>query len=1017
MPADKPQQPLPSGPHGAALWQSWPLTRAQQPRARIGQTLRQLGQAIALAVASQAAAQAEPVINEIVVSTTGTDREFLELIGAPRGSLDGVTLLEVESGGTIDKVIELTGNTLGDNGYLLLASPEAAGVLGVTGNLAIPNNSFTNKSQTYLLVEGFAGTSGDDIDSDDDGIAENTPWTAVLDSLAVIDDDSPVVYSRNVLGPDGTFLAAGGYRDPQETGSFVLHDFFNTALYTPTPGTFAPEEPNDHFIHEIQGPTNLSDMALTGGSNGADVSPLRGEVVRVQAVVTAVLQGEAALGGFYVQEEEGDADNDPSTSEGVFVASDVTVALGDLVTVEGTVTEVEGETRLDAAQVLLDASANPLPSAVDITLPTDTVLVDTDGDFVANLEAYEGMRVRIAQPMAVTELFQLDRFGTIRISAEGRLEQFTQNNPPSASGFVEHRKAVAARSLVIDDGQDVQNPNPVLVPGLGADGILDGNDVLRMGDKYTELVGVLSYSEDQQSSSEEPEYRIHAPLATLEQENHRPAAIDPVGGSLKVASFNVLNFFTTLDTWPGDEQVGPNGLAPRGADTNPQAAVPGVGETAEYDRQLAKLAAALAAIDADVVGLTELENDFVTGGTRPVPQDAQAPRAVAIEELVDTLNAWAAEPVYDWVRPAGEFVGGDAIAVGLIYKTNTVVPLGAPAVLEHFAGQSFLDPNNTGQGRNRAALAQSFSDVRKGEVFTVVVNHFKSKGDSGLSGDPAENPDLDQGDGQGFWNDTRTQAARILLDWLASDPTGSFDSDFLVLGDLNAYPQEDPIQTLIAGADGIPGTDDDYTDLARRFVTEPYSFVFDGQRGTLDYAVASPSLNDQVTGATEWHINADEPDAFDYNLEFGREPALYTGNAYRASDHDPLIIGLELGTADSAPRCQGRQATIYVGADGRVIGGRQDGRSYRGLLLGSRGDDVIVGTAEGDTIAALTGDDLVCAGGGNDRVLGGFGDDQVFGEAGNDRMIGGFGRGDQADGGPGIDTCLGFAERNGCERP
>lgn len=720
------------------------------------------------------------------------------------------------------------------------------------------------------------------------------------DSITVADDLGNTIASHAYVSGDATDQAAT--RDPDISGGFIAHSLAAGAggsLFSPGTrldgsafiGCSDGPEPTLYKIHEIQGVTDLADETPIGGTGDADESPKVGEFVQVQAVVTSVLNGTDSLGGFYIQEEDADADGNAFTSEGIFVASSEVVSVGNLVTVEGTVAEIEGETRIVASSVSVDAPSSPLPNLMDISLPTPTVLVDTDGDYVANLEAYEGMLVRIAQPLSVTELFQLDRFGTIRVSANGRLQQFTQGNAPSTAGFTQHLKDIAARSLIIDDGLDSQNPDPIFVPGLNPDETLDGGDVFRMGDQFANTSGVLSYSEDDQTSSEEPEYRIHLPVTTLTQNNPRPATPDEVGGDLKVASFNVLNFFTTLDTFPDNEQVGPNGLSPRGADTNPQNALPGTGATDEYDRQLAKLVEAIAAIDADVVGLIEIENDFLKGGLSPVPQSAQDPRDIAIQELVDAINA-VSSATYGWVDPGSEFVGGDAIAVGFIYKPASVQPVGDAVILDD---PNFLAPNDpSGTGRNRAALAQTFREVASGEDFTAVINHFKSKGASGLQAGTAD-PDSDQGDGQGFWNDTRTAAAIFLVDWLATDPTGSGDEDFLILGDLNAYVQEDPIQAILDGADDTRGTADDYTDLATQFLGgNAYSFVFDGQVGTLDYALANASLTAQVTGVTEWHINADEPDAFDYNLEFGRDPARFTADAFRASDHDPVIIGLSL---------------------------------------------------------------------------------------------------------------------------
>jgi hypothetical protein len=73
----------------------------------------------------------------------------------------------------------------------------------------------------------------------------------------------------------------------------------------------------------------------------------------------------------------------------------------------------------------------------------------------------------------------------------------------------------------------------------------------------------------------------------------------------------------------------------------------------------------------------------------------------------------------------------------------------------------------------------------------------------------------------------------------------------------------------------------------------PYSYIFDGQSGYLDHALASSSLHGQVVGAAEWHNNADEPESIDYNL--GDTPQdVFAMNPYRASDHDPVVVSLDL---------------------------------------------------------------------------------------------------------------------------
>ncbi len=172
-----------------------------------------------------------------------------------------------------------------------------------------------------------------------------------------------------------------------------------------------------------------------------------------------------------------------------------------------------------------------------------------------------------------------------------------------------------------------------------------------------------------------------------------------------------------------------------------------------------------------------------------------------------------------------------------------------------------------------------------------MVNHLKSKGSRCGAGDD------DTTTGQGNCNVTRTLAAQALADWLATDPTDSGDPDMLIIGDLNSYAMEDPIVALETAG---------YTNLVKLFGgSDAYGYVFDGQLGYLDHALANSSLNPQVAGVAEWHINADEIPLFDYNddartadeASFEEESdvlPLYEPNEFRTSDHDPILIGLNL---------------------------------------------------------------------------------------------------------------------------
>ncbi|MEO7295520.1 MAG: ExeM/NucH family extracellular endonuclease, partial [Candidatus Limnocylindria bacterium] len=324
----------------------------------------------------------------------------------------------------------------------------------------------------------------------------------------------------------------------------------------------------------------------------------------------------------------------------------------------------------------------------------------------------------------------------------------------------------------------------------------------------------------------------------------RPTSAPNVGGRLQAAAFNVLNYFN------GDGMGGGYPTS-RGAENQ-----------VEFDRQHDKIVAAIGAMDAEVVGLMEIEND----GGDAVP---------AISTLVDGLNETVGAGSYAYVETG--VIGTDAIAVAIIYQPDEVTPTGDFAVLDSTVDPRFDD------GANRPVLAQTFIETATGAVFTVAVNHLKSKGSGCGAGD--DQPDHLGGN----CNGTRTAAAEALADWLATDPTDSQDPDAMIIGDLNSYRMETPISALRQA---------DFTDLLAEYEgRDAYTYVFRGASGYLDYALSTPSMSEQVTDAAPWHINTDEPPVLDYNTNFkspNHQATLYAPDPFRSSDHDPVIVGLDL---------------------------------------------------------------------------------------------------------------------------
>ena len=579
-------------------------------------------------------------------------------------------------------------------------------------------------------------------------------------------------------------------------------------------------------IHEVQG-------------NG-DTSPLVGQTVKIEGIVVGDFQDGAAgsngdLNGFHVQEEDADADGDPATSEGIFVFNGsnpaVDVQIGDLVSVEGPVSEFFGQTQLTSfTGVTVVSSGNSLPAITPLSLPVTAV-----DDF----ETTEGMYVTFPQALVISEYFNYDRFGEIVLTSERHLTPTAEVEPGPAA--IAGAGDFLLDKITLDDGRTAQNPDPAIHPNGN---VFDLTNLFRGGDTVENVTGVMDYSFGL--------YRIQPTQgADYTNTNARTASPDPVGGSMTVATFNVLNYFTTLDNsgpicGPEEDQ------GCRGADN-----------ATEFTRQRDKIIAAMVAINADVFGLMEIENH---------PVDVPA------ADLVAGLNAELGAGTYAYLQTGA--IGTDAIRQAILYKPGSVTPVGGYAVLDESVDERFDDD------KNRPVLAQTFMENATGGVFTVAVNHLKSKGSSCDDvGDP------DAGDGAGNCNGIRELAAEALVDWLADDPTGVGDEDFLVIGDLNSYDKEDPIDVLLAGG---------YDDLIYSFLGEDaYSYVFDGQVGYLDYALANVGLVDEVSGVTIWHINADEPDAIDYDTSFKgpNQDAIYAPDAYRSSDHDPVIVGLQLKSA------------------------------------------------------------------------------------------------------------------------
>ncbi|MBA3470608.1 MAG: ExeM/NucH family extracellular endonuclease [Herpetosiphonaceae bacterium] len=622
-------------------------------------------------------------------------------------------------------------------------------------------------------------------------------------------------------------IIAAQVMDQDDTPETMLQDYSFTFTAVP-PGGICPINPTT-TIPAVQG-TGLA-------------SPVAGQTVRVQGVVSAVFP---SLSGFFMQDTTGDGN--PATSDGLFIFNSTAVMTGNVVSVRGPVAEFNGGTQITTGSSVTMCGTATAPAPIVLDLPVPTL----DGQ-----EQYEGMLVSIPETITVDQNFFQGRFGQITVSAEGRVYNPTNRNLPGSPAAIAEANLNARRMFVLDDGRSAQNPNPI--PYIGQD------NTLRPGDTIAGLTGILSQGAINANTPPATGYILQPTVAPVfTRVNERTAAPDAVGGNVKVASFNVLNYFNTFN------QAGAQCFP-----SNTSNDCRGANSALEFERQRTKIITAMLAIDADVVGLMEIENDG-DGATS------------ALQDLVNGLNAASAPGTYALV-PSPE-PGGDAIKVAMIYKPARVTRVGA--------SQNYQVPNHPTYGDlfDRPPFAQTFSLDSNGEKFSVVVNHFKSKG-CGTSGVV----DTDQGDGQGCWNAKRTVQAQNLLNFINQIKASAADDDVLVIGDLNAYGKEDPITTLTSA--GM------VNEIERFLGTTAYSYVFDGAAGYLDHALTTSALSSQVAGMTEWHINADEPSVIDYNTEF-KPQDLYTPTPYRSSDHDPVVIGLQLGGGLTPANFSGSSKTV-----------------------------------------------------------------------------------------------------------
>ncbi|WP_430461274.1 ExeM/NucH family extracellular endonuclease [Thalassolituus sp. LLYu03] len=809
-------------------------------------------------------ASADLIINEVDSDNTGTDNaEFIELFDGGTGNtaLDGYVLVFFNgSSDTSYKAFDLDGYSTGADGYFVVCG-DAANVSNCDLDVSPDTDLIQNGQDAVALYQA----SDSDFAS---GTAVTT--TNLVDALVYDTSDADDAGLLVLLNADQPQIDenGNGAKDTESmqrcsNGSGGARNTSTYTLATPTPGADnqcgGDTEPEPDLFGACGETTqdNFAPISSVQGSIAdvtADASPLLGQTVIIEGIVTLDKQGGTLANGdssyqysgFWLQEEDSDADGDANTSEGVFVYDySHAVSVGDKVRLQGTVAEYSQVTQVKTiTDLTICSSDNNLPQAVVVTLPVASL---------TQLEALEGMRISNNQNLVVSDLYGtgygLGNYGQFVVSSALHF----QGTEIALPGSAEATGAEAARvldTLLIDDGVSASYPAFIPFPddtGFSAD------NPMRIGYTVPSVAGVMHAYKNN--------YTVIPDSLTIDPTHARTTApVIAQDANLVIVGMNVLNYFN------GDG-LGEGFPTSRGAKT-----------ADAFSMQSAKIVAALAAMNADIIGLMEIENDGFGENS-------------AIQTLVNELNATqTAGNEYTFVNPGIAAIGSDEITVGLLYRAGRLTPAGTTVILS--SANSPLDDNNEAlfiDTKNRPSLIQSFTFNE--QTFTVSVNHLKSKGSAC--------DETDEGaDGQGNCNQTRTRAAQALVQFLATRPTGVTSGDVILLGDLNAYSQEDPMQVFYSNG----FTNLKYTEQSTE--EQPYSYSYSGMLGSLDHALATGTLTDWVVSVDAWHINSVEDSLMDYETEANGQDYKSVDNyasadPYRSSDHDPIVVALNVPKPDN----------------------------------------------------------------------------------------------------------------------
>lgn len=621
---------------------------------------------------------------------------------------------------------------------------------------------------------------------------------------------------------------------------------------TPTPSTPGTPDPtvSPTAPETPAGQTSIADIQGT-----TDTSPMVGKVVTTTGVVTAAYP-KGGFNGLYIQTpgSGGVAKTPTDASDGIFVYSAKAASAytaGQCVVVSGEVSEFNGLTEINGTSV------TETKGCADVKPVKLAALPRTD----AQREAYESMLVEPQGTYTISNNYQLNQFGTVGLAfGTEPLYQGTEvARPGEDAKQVEDENR--ARSINLDDGaswnyqtNDEAKNSPL--PYLSQD------TPMRTGSHvgFTKPV-IMDYRFGWNLQPTGMVSGAQSPNSPITTTNDRPAKAPSFDSDLKLASFNVLNYFTDL----GKDEDGCKAYTDRTGMpvTANFCTVRGAYTQEAFHDQQAKIVTAINGLDADVVALMEVEN------SASITYLPGQPRDKALAHLVDELNKAAGSQVWGYVAsPTVVPPHEDVIRTAFIYRLDSVRPEGPSLILMDDAYANARQP-----------LAQKFVAKDARGSFVAVANHFKSKG----SGE-------DDGTGQGKSNPSRIAQAQALLDWSAKEFA---DEPVFLLGDFNAYGMEDPVMKI---------KDAGYTEVVEQLAPGASTFQYGGRLGSLDHIFANAAAMRMVHGAGVWDINADESIAMQYSRRNYNVTDFHTSGPWAASDHDPALVGITFpGTSTPQP--------------------------------------------------------------------------------------------------------------------